>query len=163
MTIQMIYLGFVIKLSDIRSIFVKLLDHCVHVFGAVCFDLLWRMSSKLLFYLWCPIKVPFTLKKKKVRLLLVHQRLQAYGRKFPALLCGEWFMSLKNRSRSFMLKRVPLSCKSLTFKIHTLNPMISHVLTHLQNSAFGYNVKSDWSIQENQIYYFIVRGVGWFS
>ena len=33
----MIYLGFVIKLSDIRSIFVKLLDHCVHVFGAVCF------------------------------------------------------------------------------------------------------------------------------
>lgn len=143
MTIQMIYLGFVIKLSDIRSIFVKLLDHCVHVFGAVCFDLLWRMSSKLLFYLWCPIKVPFTLKKKKVRLLLVHQRLQAYGRKFPALLCGEWFMSLKNRSRSFMLKRVPLSCKSLTFKIHTLNPMISHVLTHLQNSDFGYNVKSD--------------------
>ena len=61
---QMIYLGFVIKLSDIRSIFVKLLDHCVHVFGAVCF-LLWKMPSKLLFYLWCPIKVPFIFKKKK--------------------------------------------------------------------------------------------------
>lgn len=161
MTIQMIYLGFVIKLSDIRSIFVSCQDHCVHVFGAVCFDLLWRMSSKLLFYLWCPIKVPFTFKKRKSEAVTCPQKLQAWE-KIPCLVfVVSGSCPFKNRSRSFMLKRVPLSCKSLTFKIHTLNPMISHVLANLQNSAFGYNVKSDWSIQENQIYYFIVRGVNW--
>lgn len=56
-----------------------------------------------------------------------------------------------------------LSFKLFTFEIHTLKTMIGHGLKHSWNPAFGYNIKSDWSTQESQIYDSIVTWIFWFS
>ena len=97
-----------------------------------------------------------------MRMLSGHHKHQDYRRKFPALLGLEWLGFHKYRTRSLVAKRVPLSFQSFPFEIHTLRPMVRLGLTHFQNSAFAYNIKSDWSTQENQIYYFIVTWVCWF-